>query len=107
MDIDPSSIPESEWDLYLLSFIDRDADKYLGIVYIRAPTGLFAIDLSWQLGLNPGGEVLAAPLTKEFLTGCQPCVTGDCMEVLLDYDQGSNLIPTDRNQGITFCTRCG
>lgn len=58
--------------LYWLSFCDPDlpeGTQFLGATIVEAPSEMAAVMRSWELGVNPGGEVasIEIPVTADEL----------------------------------------
>lgn len=52
-----------------MSFCDHDlpsGEKFLGALIVKADTVEEMVNRSWELGLNPGGEILFFAIIKEY-----------------------------------------
>jgi hypothetical protein len=47
-----------------LSFVDRDKNINTGACIVEANDLMEAVDIAWQKGINPGGEVAGWQLSK-------------------------------------------
>ena len=59
--------PSSPWQW--VSFVDPDApegEKFIGVAIIRADNVVHAAIIAHELGINPGGEVMALPVPERF-----------------------------------------
>lgn len=76
--------------LFWLSFCDGGDGHFLGVVLVTAGDLFEAIAKAWDLGCNPGGEVLSlvAPEPVEVLL---PCVREDRMNRLLTREEAEQL----------------
>ena len=71
LEIDPVAILGEDAEdagLYWLSFVDP-GEGCLGVTITLGMNAVDAIDHSWALELNPGGEVCATKLTADYLRG--------------------------------------
>jgi hypothetical protein len=76
---------ELHW--FWLSFCDSDKPKgqrFLGVAIVRGSNVVNAIQEAHRLDINPGGEVLAFPVSKE---DAEKRIPSDCCNRLLRRDE--------------------
>jgi hypothetical protein len=53
---------------YWLSFVDPEAGEFLGATAVLAGSPEDAIEMTWTLDINPGGEVAVAEVPSDQIT---------------------------------------
>lgn len=94
----PQSI-ETDYGLWWLSFADPHKPKgeqFLGVAIVQAASMKLAVSRTWELQINPGGEVIGVPIIRKnvkpdkYLLVMEPALHNKLLS-LLDL-QNANLL---------------